>query len=317
MSVPLLLPVLGIVLGLALLVYASDAFVIGAARIAAHLRLSSIVIGAVVIGFGTSLPELLVSGLAGLEGSIDIAIANIIGSNIANMMLVLGAAALVGPIIVSSPVLKREAPLAIVATIAFGLVVRNGVLLWEALVLAALMVVTLTIIVVSARREDRAMRAEVEEFLADGPPDTRKEGTRATLGLIGTLAGAQLLVWSAIELAEGAGVSQGFIGITVVAIGTSLPELATAIQSARRGETDLVVGNLLGSNIFNALVVGASAVAAGAGQIASAPLVGIGVVVMIATSVVATAFMLTGYRVTRSEGVVLVAGYLAVLPLLR
>ncbi|MEY3019597.1 MAG: hypothetical protein RLZZ272_581 [Actinomycetota bacterium] len=313
----LLLAVLGIVLGLGLLVVASDAFVIGAARIAAHLRLSAVVIGAVVIGFGTSLPELLVSGLAGLEGSIDIAIANIIGSNIANVTLVLGAGALVAPIVVNAPVLKREAPLAIVAVVAFGLVVRGGVSRWEALLLAGLLAATLTVIVVAARREDATLSAEVAEFLADGPPSMRKESVRTFLGLAGTLAGAQVLVSSALTIAERSNLSQGFVGLTVVAIGTSLPELATALQSARRGETDLVVGNLLGSNIFNALAVGASAVAAGAGQVASPALLGLGVGAMIATAVVATAFMITGNRVSRTEGVMLVAGYLAILPLLR
>ena len=313
----LLLPVLGIVAGLALLVAAADAFVIGAARIAAHLRLSTIVIGAVVIGFGTSLPELLVSGLAGLEGSIDIAIANIVGSNIANITLILGAAALVAPVVVHAPVLKREAPLAVLAVVAFGLVVRGGVSRWEALLLAGLLAATLVVIIAAARRTDVVMTAEVEEFLADGAPSMRRESVRTFLGLLGTLAGAQVLVSSAMGIAERANVSEGFVGLTVVAIGTSLPELATAIQSARRGETDLVVGNLLGSNIFNALAVGASAVAAGAGQVASDSLVGLGVGAMIATAVVATAFMITGKRVSRSEGVVLVAGYLAILPLLR
>jgi cation:H+ antiporter len=280
------------------------------------LRLSSVVVGAVVIGFGTSTPELLVSALAGLEGSIDIAVANIVGSNIANLMLVLGLAALVGPIAVRSITVKREGPLAVLGVIVFGIVIQGGVAAWEALVLLALLVVSLTIIVWSSRRGHDVLAGEVEEFLADGPPSMRPELRRAVLGLVGTLAGAQVLVLSATSIADRAGLSEGFIGLTVVAVGTSLPELATSLQAARRGETDLIVGNLLGSNLFNALAVGASAVAAGAGQVASATITGAGVTIMIVTSVLALGFMVTGARVSRGEGAVLVAGYLGVLPLL-
>lgn len=311
-----LLPVLGIVAGLALLTYASDHFVVGSARIAVMLRLSSVVVGAVVIGFGTSTPELLVSALAGLEGSIDIAVANIVGSNIANLMLVLGLAALVGPIAVRSITIKREGPLAVLGVIVFGIVVQGGVVAWEAVVLVALLVVSLVIIVWSSRRGHDVLADEVEEFLADGPPSMRPELRRAVLGLVGTLAGAQVLVISATAIADRAGLSEGFVGLTVVAVGTSLPELATSLQAARRGETDLIVGNLLGSNLFNALAVGATAVAAGAGQVASATITGAGVIIMVVTSVIALGFMVTGARVSRGEGAVLVAGYLGVLPLL-
>jgi cation:H+ antiporter len=314
----MLLAVLGVVLGLAVLTYAADQFVVGAARLATVLRLSTVVIGAVVIGFGTSAPELLVSALAASQGSLDIAIGNIVGSNVANLTLVLGVAALATPIVVHSTVLKREAPLSLLAVIAFAIVVQNGLTAIEGVILATLLVVSLTIIVWSSRREggDEELGAEVEEFLAGGPPSTGKEVVRTLLGLLGTLGAAQLLVLSASTIATELGLSEGFIGLTVVAIGTSLPELATAVQAARKDETDLIIGNLLGSNLFNSAAVGATAAFAGAGQVADPTITGIGVALMVTVAVVATAFMITGKRVQRIEGAVLLAAYVATLPLL-
>jgi cation:H+ antiporter len=312
----MLLAVAGIVAGLVVLTLASDQFVVGAARLATVLRLSTVVIGAVVIGFGTSAPELLVSGLAATQGSLDIAIGNIVGSNVANLTLVLGAAALFTPIVVHSPVLKREAPLSLLAVLTFGVVVQGGVSWWEGLLLALLLVGSLTVIIVASRSGDDVLSGEVDEFLHDGPPSARRESLRTGLGLLGTLGGAQLLVVSATTIASELGLSEGFIGLTVVAIGTSLPELATALQAARKAETDLIVGNLLGSNLFNAGAVGATAAFAGAGQPIDPSITGLGVLLMAGVAVVATAFMITGKTVVRWEGAVLLIGYLAVLPLL-
>ncbi len=314
----MLLAVLGVVLGLAVLTYAADQFVVGAARLATVLRLSTVVIGAVVIGFGTSAPELVVSALAASQGSLDIAVGNIVGSNVANLTLVLGIAALATPIVVHSKVLKREAPLSLLSVIAFAILVQNGLSPVEGTILATLLVISLSIIVISSRREggDEELGAEVEEFLAGGPPSTGKEVQRTLLGLLGTLGAAQLLVLSASTIATELGLSEGFIGLTVVAIGTSLPELATAVQAARKGETDLIIGNLLGSNLFNSAAVGAVAAFAGAGQVVDPTITGTGVALMVTVAVVATAFMVTGRRVQRTEGAVLLAAYVAVLPLL-
>jgi len=312
----MLLAILGIILGLAVLTYAADQFVIGAARLAMVLRLSSVVVGAVVIGFGTSAPEMLVSALAAVQGKLDLAVGNIVGSNAANLTLVLGAAALVTPIAVRSPVLKREAPLSLLSVVAFAFLVQRGVSWVEGTILAGLLVVSLTIIIYSSRAGDSELSAEVEEFLEGSRPSTRREGIRTLLGLLGTLGAAQLLVVSATTIATEIGLAEGFVGFTIVAIGTSLPELATAIQAARKGETDLIIGNLLGSNLFNSAAVGATAAFAGAGQVADPILTGPGVSIMVAVAVIATAFMVTGRRVVRWEAGVLIAGYVAVLPLL-
>lgn len=314
------LPILGIVLGLAVLTVAADQFVVGATRIAAHLRVSTVVIGAVVIGFGTSAPELVVSVLAGLQGSLDLAVGNIVGSNVANLSLVLGVAALIVPIGVTWPVLKREAPLALGMVVLFALLIQDGSLgLVDAALLAVALAAALTTTLVSASRQtgDADLQASVEELLPPGQrPSLRRESVRTLLGLLATLGAAQLLVVSATDIARTLGLSEAFIGLTIVAIGTSLPELATAVQAARHQETDLLIGNLLGSNIFNVGAVGTAAALAGAGQPLSTSITGLGAALMVAVALLATIFMLSGRKVRRLEGLALLAVYAATLPFL-
>jgi cation:H+ antiporter len=311
-----LLAVIGVVAGLAVLTVAADQFVLGATRLSAIVKLPTVVIGAVVIGFGTSAPELIVTWLAAGQDAIDVAAGNIVGSNLANLTLVLGVAALVTPIVVRSPVLKREAPLSLLAVITFAVVVQNGVTAAEGAILVAVLVVSLAIIVLSSRGGDPQMTAEVEEFLADGSSGTWWEVARTLVGLGFTLGAAQVLIVSATTIAAELGLDEGFIGLTVVAIGTSLPELATALQAARRDETDLIIGNLLGSNLFNSAAVGAVLVFGGRGQTLDPSITGLGVYLMVGVALIATLFMVTGRKVVRFEGVLLLAGYLAVLPLL-
>jgi cation:H+ antiporter len=309
------LSVLGIVVGLAVLTFASDQFVVGAARVARSLRLSPILIGAVVIGFGTSAPEMLVSGIAGAQGSLDIGVGNIIGSNVANLSLVLGVAALVTPIAVRSPVLKREAPIALLATIAFAIVVQGGLAGGEAIILSIVMVVGLGLVILGARSGDDQFSSEVDEFVT-GDIATGREVVRTVVGLLFTLGAAKVLVDSAVTIASELGLAEGFVGLTIVAIGTSLPELATAIQAARKGETDLIVGNLLGSNLFNAGAVGAVAGFLGPGELQDPSLTGLAVVLMVGVAVLATVFMVTGRRVGRLEGATLLLLYVVAVPFL-
>jgi cation:H+ antiporter len=311
-----LLPSLGLLVGLAVLAFAADQFVIGAVRIAARLRLSTVVIGAIVIGFGTSAPEMVVSGLAASQGNLDIAAGNIIGSNIANLTLVLGAAALVTPVLVASPTIRREAPLSLGATAVFALLVQNGLTRPEGLLLLAFLLTILVVLVRSSRAADPEISDEVEEYLGEVVESAAKDTVRTVIGLVGTLAAAQLLVVSARSLASAAGLAEGFVGLTIVAVGTSLPELATSLQAARKGETDLIVGNLLGSNIFNSLGVAGIAALAGPVRVDDPSLTGIAVVLMLAVAVFATVSMITGRRVVRAEGTLLLVAYVAMLPLL-
>jgi cation:H+ antiporter len=312
----MVLPVLGILVGLAVLTTASDQFVIGAARVARALRLSPILIGAVVIGFGTSAPEMLVSGIAGAQGSLDIGVGNIIGSNVANLSLVLGVAALVTPIVVGSPVLKREAPIALGATLVFAVVVQGGLGTTEAIILSVVLVVGLALVILGARGGGAdQLTAEVDGFVA-ADVSVGREVVRTVVGLLLTLGAAKVLVDSAVAIASAIGLAEGFVGLTIVAIGTSLPELATAVQAARRGETDLIVGNLLGSNLFNAGAVAAVAGLAGPGPLDDPTIVGFATLLMVVVAIGATVFMITGKRVVRWEGALLLIGYIATIPFL-
>lgn len=314
----MLLPVVGLVAGLLLLTWAADQFVIGAARVAAALRLSTVVIGAVVIGFGTSAPEMVVSGLAAAQGSLDIAVGNVVGSNVANMSLVLGTAAMVTPLVVASPTLRRETPLSLAAVVLFAVVVQDGLTRGEGVLLLVTLVGMLGWILLRAKGEDDPeLTGEVEEYLDDGAEHrTGVEALRTLGGLVGTLVAAQVLVSSATTIAAEIGLAEGFVGLTIVAIGTSLPELATSLQAARKDETDLILGNLLGSNLFNSLAVGGVAALLGPGALVDDALAGIGTVLMLAICGGAALAMITGRRVVRWEGAALLIAYLAGLPLL-
>ncbi len=312
------LALLGIVGGLFLLTISADHFVLGAARTSARLRMSPVVIGAIVIGFGTSAPEMVVSGIAAGQGELDIAVGNIIGSNVANLSLVLGAASMVASIVVGSSTMRREAPLSLAAVLLFAAVVQGGLTRGEGILLLVALAVALTWILISSSGvDDPELTVEVDEYLdTEHEHPLGQELTRTIAGLLGTLIAAQVLVTSATSIAETLGLAKGFVGLTMVAIGTSLPELATSLQAARKGETDLIVGNLLGSNLFNSLAVGGIAGAVGPGPLADEKLAGIAVIMMTIVAVGATFAMATGRRVTRTEGIGLLAVYLVMVPLL-
>ncbi len=304
-------------LGLALLTLAADQLVRGAGRLASMLRIAPVVVGVVVIGLGTSAPEFLVSGIASAQGNPGIAVGNLVGSNIVNLTLVLGVAALVAPVVVCSSIPVREAPVTVLAMLAFAGFVLAGLGLRAGVVLAVLGVAAVVLLVRLARvRAGDPLRNEVAQFLE--PPPSHgwaREILRALLGLAGTLAGAQLVVTQAATLAHRWGISDAVIGFTLVALGTSLPELVTAIQAQRHGESDLLIGNLLGSNLFNSLVGGAivglsatSSHTSSVGYPALAAMVGVGVLAWL--------LLVRGYRVNRVEGAILTAAYLATLPLL-
>ncbi len=308
--------------GLLLLAYSADQLVIGSSALAARFGVPPVVIGVLVMGFGTSAPELLVSGIAAAEGAMDIGVGNVLGSNIANVTLVLGAGALVAPIAVQTQVIRREAPLALVACAVFAVVVQGGLTRLDgALLLVALIAALLLLLRWATGPEAEAANfdEDVAEALAEHRGERARSGLRLSIqaagGLIGTLAGAQILVWGARGLAREANLSEGFVGLTIVAVGTSLPELMTALQAARRGESDLLVGNLLGSNIFNALAVGGLIGMVGQAGPVDPALTGIGVWLMLATSVLATIFMGRRFVVARWEGLILLAAFAISLPL--
>lgn len=316
----MLIPIIAVVAGLVVLTLAADWFVDGAARLALALRWSPVVIGAVVIGFGTSAPEFVVSVIAAAQGSLDIAVGNVIGSNVANLTLVLGVAALITPIAISSPTLRREVPMSTGAVVIFAVLLVPGRGLGNvegALLALALMAVTV-ILIRGAKDPSDVLGSEAESFLAERPEQIhlRRVVARTLVGFLGTIAGAQAVVFGAREIAAGVGLSEGFVGFTIVAIGTSLPELVTSIQAARRREVDLIVGNLLGSNLMNALLVGGFTGLVGADRLVDPALALLPNAVMVAVAGLAAVFMLTGRRVDRWEGAILLVGYAILLPFL-
>lgn len=324
----MLLTVLAIAGGVALLAYAADQFVLGAARVALIRRISPLVVGVVIIGFGTSCPELLVSAIAAAGGQPEIAVGNVVGSNIANLSLLLGVGAIIVPLAVASGTVRREAPITVAAMVAFALAVQGGgVEWWEGLALLVALAVAIWTVTTasqpspevqgSAGEPSDPLGVEAAELADVTGHSIRPEVLRTVLGLLGTIAGAQLLLWGAIDVADRIGLAEGFVGATLVAIGTSLPELVTVIQSARRRETDLIVGNLLGSNMFNALGVGGVMGLIGSSELDAPSLTGYAVIFAVVVAVVAWLAMFTRRTIGRVEGVALVVVYVALVPLLN
>ncbi len=303
-------------LGLALLTVAADHLVLGAGRLAARFGISPVVVGVVVIGLGTSAPELVVSGIASVRGDGGLAVANLVGSNVLNVTVILGIAALVAPVKVRSSVPRREAPLSVAAVTLFAALVLVGLGRLAGALLGAALILTVVILVRLAHVTTAdPLPAEVGDFL-DAPPVPRagREALRAVLGLAGTLLGAHLLVANAATAAQRLGVPQTVVGFTLVAVGTSLPELVTAVQAQRRGDADLLVGNLLGSNLFNAVAGGAVVGLMGRGEPAR---LGYPVLAaMVAVSLLTWLVLYRGYRVSRFEAVLLLVAYALTLPLI-
>ncbi|HEY5650663.1 MAG TPA: calcium/sodium antiporter [Acidimicrobiia bacterium] len=302
--------VLFILAGFALLTFAADRLVVAAARLAAKFGLSTVLIGAVVVGLGTSLPEMLVSGLAAARpGGLDFALGNIVGSNVANLALVLGVSALISPIARQPRTISREGGLMLVGSLLFaGLAYNNTLNRAEGLVLAFGLVGALALIVHWSRTGAVAdLELEVSELTDPGDIDSRREALLAILSLSLTLLGADLLVRGARAVAETIGISDAVISLTLVAIGTSLPELATAVAAARRNENDLVLGNVLGSNIFNTLGVGG--VAGIIGNSATQESFQRPLLTMIAVTVLTGVLALTTKSLGRREGLILLVSY--------
>lgn len=246
-----------VVAGLLLLAWSADRFVEGAAALSHSLGLSTMIVGITVIGFGTSAPEILVSAVAVIEGTPNIAIGNALGSNIANIGLILGVTAILLPIPVVSRLFKVEYPLLLLATLAMAAALydlRLGPL--DGLVLIALLSFSLYYLVREHRRNPAAYALEDrerEEMLPEMKPPVSI--LWLLLGLALLVASSELLVWGASNIAASLGVSELIIGLTIVALGTSLPELAASIASLRQGRPELAIGNVIGSNLFNSLAV--------------------------------------------------------------
>ncbi len=251
------------VAGLVLLVYGADSFVKGAGGLALRFGVSRLVIGMTLVGFGTSLPELSINLTAAVNGRLDLAVGNVVGSNIANVGLILGVAAVITPLSIHLRLLKLEMPLVLLASLGLWLLALDGVLDWGngAILLIGFLALML-VIGYNARSEPALIEVEVEKAGA-GAHSPGRDLFRIAVGFVLLLVASQMMIGAAVELARVWGMTELTIGLTIVAIGTSLPELAASGVAAWRGESDIAIGNVLGSNLFNILLVlGATAMVA-------------------------------------------------------
>lgn len=253
----MLLPVLAVVLGLVLLVWSADRFVDGAAATARHLGMPTLLIGMVIIGFGTSAPEMVVSALAASQGNPGLALGNGFGSNITNIALILGLTAVLSPIAVKSRILKAELPVLMGATLLVGaLIIDFEISRMDAWIMLAVFFVIMGWSIRSGMRQPKdALATDVSHELDDDLLPLNRAVIWLIIGLLLLIASSRLLVWGAVDIATTLGVSDLIIGLTIVAIGTSLPELASSVIAVRKNEHDLAIGNVIGSNLFNTLAV--------------------------------------------------------------
>ena len=253
----MLIALLAIAVGLILLVWSADRFVEGSAATAGHFGMPPLLIGMVVVGFGTSAPEMVVSALAASQGNPGLALGNAYGSNITNIALILGITALIAPISVHSQVMRKELPiLAVITLFAIWQLFDGTLSTLDALALLGVFFVLMGWSIWSGMRTpDDPMATEVSAELQAHAMPIRRALFWLAVGLVLLIISSRILVWGAVDLATAFGVSDLIIGLTIVAVGTSLPELASSIIAARKGEHDLALGNILGSNLFNTLAV--------------------------------------------------------------
>ena len=253
----MLLSFLAIAIGLSVLVWSAGKFVEGSAATAGYFGMPPLLIGMVVVGFGTSAPEMVVSALSATQGNPGLALGNAYGSNITNIALILGITALISPISVHSQVMRKELPILVAVTALAAWQVWDGELTFvDALVLLGVFLLLLAWSIRQGMTQKAdALGGEIAEEMSHRVMPLRNAVLWLIVGLLLLIVSSRILVWGAVELALGFGVSDLIIGLTIVAVGTSLPELASSVIAARKGEHDIALGNILGSNLFNTLAV--------------------------------------------------------------
>lgn len=311
--------VLFLMSGFVLLIFGAEILVRGASQLAIAAGLSPLVVGLTVVAYGTSAPELAVSIQSSYAGQADIAIGNVVGSNIANILLILGSSATVAPLIVSRQLVRLDAPLMTGLSLLLWLMAWDGKLSQGdgiVLVIAAIAYTLFTLY--QGRRESQGSKGS-EDTEDTEQSDSRRGIYQSLLNLgliicgVGILVlGSNYLIKGAVDIAQAIGVSQLIIGLTIVAVGTSLPEIATSIVAAIRGERDIAVGNAVGSNIFNILMVlGLCSIVSPNGIAVSQPALNFDMPVMIAVAVACLPIFFSGYRIDRWEGILFLAYYVA------
>lgn len=304
------------VVGGALLVVGAELLVRGASRLALTLGISPLVVGLTVVAFGTSAPEMAVTVRAAFAGSADVAVGNVVGSNIFNVLLILGVSALIVPLVVAQPLVRRDVPIMIATSLAALLLALDGrISRADGLLLVAGIAGYTVWLIRESRRDPPEVVAEYDEALDAAGARTHRPAVQAgmvVVGLVLLVLGAQWLVDAAVRTATLLGVSELVIGLTIVAAGTSLPEVATSILAAFRGQRDIAVGNVVGSNIFNVLaVLGLAGLVAPAGVAVPSGALTFDMPIMIAVAVATLPIAVSGYAIVRWEGAVLLLYYVA------
>lgn len=307
-----------LVIGIVGLVVGAELLVKGAASIATRLGIAPVIIGLTVVAFGTSAPELAVSVSAAFSGSSDLALGNVVGSNTVNILFILGTSAIIGGLAVSQRIIRIDIPLMLLASVVVLLMgLNNMVGRLEGIVLFTGIVVYTVWLIKGARKESKEVLGEYEESIDELEVEIIEKPIVILLGLVAAgltvlVVGSQLLVNSASDIAESFGVSDLVIGLTVVAVGTSLPELATSVMAAFRGQRDIAVGNVVGSNIFNILcVLGLSSIVSPDGISVTDEALRFDIPVMIVTAFVLIPICWNGFMIKRWEGIVMVSFYAA------
>lgn len=310
-----LAPSLSLLGGFVALVAGGEFLVRGASALAAAVRISPLVIGLTVVAFGTSSPELAVSLKAALSGQGDLSLGNVVGSNICNVLLILGLSAAVAPLLVSSRLVRFDVPVMIGVSVAVLLLGLDGEIgRADGLLLVAGVVVYTGWLILQSRRESGAVREEFAERMAEEAPSGGRPVLRQVgwivLGLALLTGGSHVLVGGATDIARLLGVGELVVGLTIVAVGTSLPELVTSVVASIRGQRDIAVGNVVGSNLFNLLaVLGIAAAASPGGVRIPHAALAFDLPVMIGVAVACLPVFFTGGRIARSEGVLFLSGY--------
>lgn len=296
-----------LVLGLALLVFSADWLVKGASKIAAALGISPLVVGLTVVAFGTSAPELAVSVMSAFKGEAELAVGNVVGSNIFNVLFILGISALIVPLMVNQQLIRFDVPVMIfVSLLVYGLCFDGGLSRVDGIVLFGLCIGYVVFLLnMSKKEKDKGVLSEYEaEYgAAKDDPQWVKNLALVVFGVAGLVLGSKWLVDGAVSIAQYFGVSELIIGLTIVSAGTSLPEVATSVVAALKGERDIAVGNVVGSNIFNILtVLGVSSIVAPSGIIVPLQALNFDMPVMIAVALATLPIFFLGYCIGRRRG---------------
>lgn len=306
------------ILGLVLLVLGAEWMVRGASRLAITIGISPLVVGLTVVAFGTSAPELAVTVSSAMQGTPDIALGNVVGSNICNILLILGLTALIAPLTVAQRLVRLDVPLLIIASVTMIAMAWDGLInRLDGMILFAGVLIYTIYAIVQSRREQRKVQDEYEREYGQKTGSALFNLGLIAVGLVLLVVGANWLVEGAVAAARWLGVSELVIGLTVIAIGTSLPEVAASIVASIRGERDIAVGNVVGSSLFNILaVMGLTATVAPSGIPVDPAALSFDLPIMLAATIACLPIFFSGYRVDRWEGALFLFYYIAYLTLL-